>query len=561
MKRISGFLILLFLSLNLMATNAPKEIYTIQIGTFGQPKAEDFKYLSKVGMVYLESIPNSNLKRVLISKFEDKTVANTYLATVKNIGYEDAFITTRLVDDAKTVKTIQLGSYEAGTKIDLATQKTLGNVYTHIKANEVRVLVGFFRDITTAKIALDKARAAGFPSAFMKDTDIVWLQKVNQFEENFLSLGTTAPKPITNVVVPTLNTNTNSGTMPTITNGTRDVGTSFGTSSTGKASVAGLQEALKDDRKYTGTVDGVYGNETKTGLENFKNNDEVFKRYERRAEVVPVYNNSKGDVYSIQGNVDLIEFNPNTAATNLQTFTHPLAKVYTAYTYFTGLVEVSNSKEAVDNLMNTAIQEAFENYNGQARFNYNQRYEYKDLKMIIQHMAFIYDAMGDGPKIPCWLVESHNAELSQAFAGLNPPSFTECEGFESIKEVRILQAMAADMDDLSDVERLKTSKAEKQAYTARRTELYLNPSKISLPEQELYEMWHNNLLKAVAKNIEQDPLRKEILTSFEVTYFMVYEKLENHYKFKGFEETQAKALSLATLYAVVNYNLGDYITK
>lgn len=561
MKGISGFIMLLLLSLNLMATDAPKEIYTIQIGTFGQPKAVDFKYLSKIGMVYLEAIPNSSLKRVLVSKFKDKTTANTYLEKVKSIGYEDAFVTTRLVDDSKIVKTIQLGSYEAGTKIDLEIQKTLGNVYTHINANEVRVLVGFFRDITTAKIALDKARAAGFSSAFMKDTDIVWLQKVNEFEENFLNLGTEAPKPVTNVVVPTLNPKTNTGSTPRITNTSRDVGTSFGTSTRGKASVAGLQEALKDDRKYTGTVDGVYGNETKTGLENFKNNDEVFKRYEKRAEVVPLYNNSKGDIYSIQGNVDLIEFNPNTAAANLQTFSHPLAKVYTAYTYFTGLVKVSDSEEAVNNLMNIAIQEAFKNYNGKARFDYNQRYEYKDLRTLIQHMAFIYDATGDGPKIPCWLVESHNAELSQAFAGLNPPSFTECEGFESIKEVRILQAMAADMDDLSDLERLKTSEAEKQAYTARRTELYLNPSKISLPEQELYEMWHNNLLKAVTKNIEQDPLRKEILTAFEVTYFMVYEKLENHYKFKGFDETQAKALSLATLYALVNYNLGDYITK
>ena len=373
----------------------------------------------------------------------------------------------------------------------------------------------------------------------------------------FLNLGTIAPTAVTNVEVPSLNPNP----TPQNTNNSRDVGTSFGTSSNGKASVAGLQEALKDDRKYTGTVDGVYGNETKTGLENFKNTDEVFKRYEKRAEVVPVYNNSKGDIYSLQGNVDLIEFNPNTAVEKLETFKHPLAKVYMAYTYQTGLVKVSNRTETVNSLMESAIKEAFQDYKGKPRFDYNKKYDYSNLKTLIQNMAFIYDAMGDGPKIPCWLVESHNAELSQAFAGLSPPSFTECEGFESIKEVRILQSMAADMDDLSDVERLKISKAEKQAYMARRTELYLNPSKISLPEQELYEMWNNNLLKAVKNNIEQDPLRKEILTSFEVTYFMVYEKLENHYKFKGFEETQAKALSLATLYAVVNYNLGDYITK
>ena len=41
----------------------------------------------------------------------------------------------------------------------------------------------------------------------------------------------------------------------------------------------------------------------------------------------------------------------------------------------------------------------------------------------------------------------------------------------------------------------------------------------------------------------------------------VYDKLENHYKLQEFGENQSKTLALATLYALVNYNLGDYITN
>lgn len=556
MKRISGILIFaLCLTIQAMATDAPKEIYTIQIGSFTEPEAAHFQFLAEVGMVYLEAIPNSQLKRVFVSKFEDKSQANTYLAKVHEIGYKDAFVATRTIDDSKIVKTIQLGSYTVGEKIDLSNAKTLGKTYIHIKENEVRVLVGFFADITSAKLALDKARSNGFPSAFMKDTDMVWLQPVNAFEENYLALG--------KMIVKTTTTPKETG-VPSITVPTPSVSvdntTQVGVTTSGKASIAGLQEALKNSKKFNGTVNGVYDENIKNSLETFQENDEMFQLYATRAKNAPQINNDKGDITTLQGNIELIEFNPTLAAENLQKFSHPLAKVYTAYLYFIGSVSAPSGRQ-VDFLMNDAIAEAYKDFNGNARFNYQKQYSYNDVQTIIQHLAYISQVTTDNPKIPCWMVQKHNNQLSQAFAGLNPPSFTNCEGFETIKEVRILQAMAQDMDLMSDVERLKKHNAENQAYTARRTELYLNPNKISLPEQELYEMWNVNLLSAVERNISADPLRKDILTAFKVTYFMVYDKLENHYTLKKFEEEQAKALALATLYALVNYNLGDYITN
>ena len=559
MKHLCGILTFsLLFTLQVLATNAPKEIYTVQIGSFSNPEAEHFQFLSDIGMVYLESIPNSSLHRVLMSKFENRTIANEYLAKVKMAGYDDAFIAVRTIDDAKTVRTIQLGSYHIGEQLDLTKEKALGKVVLHVKDDEVRVLIGYYSDITSAKIALDKARANGFSSAFMKETDMVWITELGNFEAQFLKFGVPKIEQITpqpKITIPSIvrepNTNID-GNIKTA---------NTGDPTKAKASVAGLQEALKDDNKYKGNVDGIYGDNTRNGLETFQQNDEIYQRYAQRTKDIPQVYGQKGDVSTFQGTVDLIEYNPTLAADNLQKFEHPLAKVYTAYLYFTGLAKTTDGRTSVNSLMNDAIHQAFANFNGESRFDYEKRYNYNDIQTIIQHLAYIYNVTENNPKIPCWMVQNHNSELSQAFAGLNPPSFTDCEGFESIKEIRILQAMAQDMDVLSEADRLAKSKTEKQAYTARRTELYLNPPTIALPEQELYEMWNTNLLNAVERNIQKDPLRKDILTAFKVTYFMVYGKLENHYLLNEYEEDQAKALALATLYALVNYNLGDYITE
>lgn len=566
MKRFSGILLTLLFAFQSMAMNAPKEIYSIQIGAFSEPQAEDFQFLTALGMVYLEDVPNSQLKKVMVSKFEDKTTATQFLEKVKARGYSDAFIATRTVDDAKIVKTVQLASYTIGKKIDLSDAKALGKVHLHIKQNEVRVLIGFYADITSAKIALDKARANGFPSAFMKDTDMVWLQPATDFEENYLKLGKvearSAVKTYETPPVSTINSNINPNVNPNINpDNTTKSGANNGDPEKAKASVAGLQEALKDGKKFKGNVDGVYNDDTRNGLKAFQENNEMYQLYATRTIDEPTVAIARGDVESLQGNIELIEFNPTTAAENLQKFEHPIAKVYLSYLYFTGKAPAPSGRE-IDFLMNDAINQAYANFNGRARFDYTKQYTYSDIQTILQHYAYIAHVSEDNPKIPCWMVKEHNYELSQAFAGLTPPEFTDCEGFESIKEVRILKAMAQDMDLLSDVQRLENHATELQAYKARRTELYLNPQRISLPEQELYEMWNTNLLNAVERNISADPLRKDILTAFKVTYFSVYDKLENHYTMKmEFEEDQAKALALATLYALVNYNLGDYITN
>ena len=547
MKRFSGILLLtLLFAFQSMAMNTPKEIYSIQIGVFSEPQAEHFQFLTDLGMVYLENVPNSQLKKVMVSKFEDKATAVQFLEKVQNKGYSDAFIITRTVDDTKIVKTVQLASYTIGEKIDLSDAKTLGKVYLHIKQDEVRVLIGFYADITSAKIALDKARVNGFPSAFMKDTDIIWLQPATSFEENYLNLGKVKARKVANV---NPNLNLNSSAKNKTNNG----------DPVAKASIAGLQEALKDSKKFKGNINGIYNDDTRNSLKEFQDNNEMYQLYATRAIDEPTVITARGDVTSLQGNIELIEFNPTVAAENLQKFQHPIAKVYLAYLYFTGKVPAPSDRE-IDFLMNNAVNQAYANFNGRARFDYTKQYAYTNLQTIFQHYAYIAHVSDNNPKVPCWMIKEHNYELSQAFAGLTPPEFTYCEGFENIKEVRILKAMAQDMDLLSDAQRLENHSTELQAYKARRIELYLNPKKISLPEQELYEMWNMNLLDAVERNIAADPLRKDILTAFKVTYFAVYNKLENHYLMKiECEEDQAKALALATLYAFVNYNLGDYI--
>ncbi|MGB1121646.1 MAG: hypothetical protein ACPG3Z_06600, partial [Saprospiraceae bacterium] len=433
MKRFSGILLLtLLFAFQSMAMNTPKEIYSIQIGVFSEPQAEHFQFLTDLGMVYLENVPNSQLKKVMVSKFEDKATAVQFLEKVQNKGYSDAFIITRTIDDTKIVKTVQLASYTIGEKIDLSDAKTLGKVYLHIKQDEVRVLIGFYADITSAKIALDKARVNGFPSAFMKDTDIIWLQPATSFEENYLNLGKVKARKVANV---NPNLNLNSSAKNKTNNG----------DPVAKASIAGLQEALKDSKKFKGNVNGIYNDDTRNSLKEFQDNNEMYQLYATRAIDEPTVITARGDVTSLQGNIELIEFNPTVAAENLQKFQHPIAKVYLAYLYFTGKVPTPSDRE-IDFLMNNAVNQAYANFNGRARFDYTKQYAYTNLQTIFQHYAYIAHVSDNNPKVPCWMIKEHNYELSQAFAGLTPPEFTYCEGFENIKEVRILKAMAQDMD-------------------------------------------------------------------------------------------------------------------
>jgi hypothetical protein len=552
MKRLSGIFLALFILQSLVA-NASRDIYSIQLGVFAEPQPELFQELTSVGMIYIENITGSNLKKVMMSKFEDRGTADIFLQNVKARGFEDAFITRRTVDDTKIVKTIQLASYTVGKSIDLSNTKALGNVYLHIKENEIRVLTGFYIDITSAKIALDKARNNGFPSAFMKDTDIIWLEPLTAFEERYLMLGDAMSRASVSTydeyAVPTLNTKSNIIYEKGVTN------------AKAKTSIAGLQEALKDGKKFDGNIDGVYDEQTQSSLTAFQENNEVYQQYASRSIDKPEIMRTKGDIQTLQGNIDLIEINPAVAAANLRKFDHPVAKFYLAYLHFTDKVPTASGRE-VDFLMNDAIKQAYENYNGRPRFDYSKEHTYPNYQKLFQHFALICYVSDNNPKIPCWMVKEHNYELSEAFAGLTPPEFTDCEGFDSYKDVRILKAMARDLDHLPVSERLEKNESERQSYKARCTELYLNPKKVSLPEQELYEMWNVNLIDAIEQNISKDPLKKEILTAFKVTYFSVYNQLESHYSTKmKFDEDQSKALALATLYALVNYNLGDYITR
>lgn len=541
----SGIFLALLFALQSMAVDMSKEIFSIQLGVFTEPQPESFQALASLGMIYIENVSGSNLKKVMMSKFEDKETAVVFLEKVKARGFDDAFIAKRVVGDSKVVKTVQLASFSAGRKIDLSSAKDLGNIYLHIKQDEIRVLTGFFIDITSAKIALDKARNNGFPSAFMKDTDMIWLEPLSDFGERYLMLG----DGFAQKSVPSLASSSNIIYERGVSN------------VKAKASVAGLQEALKDGRGFNGNIDGVYDEQTQSSLVAFQNNDDVYLQYASRMMAKPEVMRAKGDVQTLQGNIDLIEINPALAAANLRKFDHPVAKFYLAYLHFTDKVPAASGRE-VDFLMNDAIKQAYNNYNGRARFDYSKEYTYSNFQKLFQHFAFISHVSDNNPKIPCWMVKEHNYELSEAFAGLTPPAFTDCEGFDSYKDVRILKAMAKDLDYLPESERLEKNESERQSYKARCTELYLNPQKISLPEQELYEMWNTNLIEAIERNISKDPLRSEMLTTFKVTYFSVYNQLEKHYSMKmKIDENQSKALALATLYALVNYNLGDYITR
>ncbi len=592
MKKITGLILALVFTLSTTIVEAynkePDNYFTVQIGSFTSPKAKDFKMLKDIGAIYLEHPKGSKLKRVLLGKYKEKAAANATLAKIKAKGFQDAFIAARPVKATNKVWVVQLASYNWGESIDLKEWTTSDKLLVQLIDNEVKIVSGLYPNFKVAAKKLAAIRADGYPNAFMNEVSKGWLMTPSQFESDYIHLhynpalagGTpkgggdpekkkgkkaTNKKPIKGSTFPSKKKE-------------REVPTSYGKNTVRpkggtqnlmpnflnkkqRNSVLELQKVLKSEKNYAGSLDGLNGNGTQNGVNNFIKNNERYQRYAALTKAPPVKNEMKGGINSLDYNMDLVEVNPNMAASNLKDFDNPLADVFLAYLYLTEKVKIADAQLEINDLMNGAISRAFKNYKGESRFDYNATYAYKKSDQLLQHMAYIYEVTPNPPAIPCWMFKEHNVELTKAFTGLKTPKFAECGGFTDWREVRMLVAMAEDLDPLAEEEKPKSASAEKQAYITKRTELFVAPKKPSNAEVEILDKWNKNLWTALDKWSTTDPLHQKMVVPFKVAYYNTYDKLENHYARKGFTQLEAKGLALMTLRSFVNYHLNSYMSR
>ncbi len=176
---------------NISSKTSIKKVYRIQIGAFKNLKTIDFKSLEEVEGNLLTRPTNNGVVRVMKGDYDSKTKASMALAKLKALGYKDAFIkeTSKAIEPAKelpvkntfsssskkssTAKSnyyIQVGAFKHPKGADFDKLKDLGTLYQTNGNGWVRVLVGAYSNINTAKKTLVTVQKRGYTTAFIKNS-------------------------------------------------------------------------------------------------------------------------------------------------------------------------------------------------------------------------------------------------------------------------------------------------------------------------------------------------------------------------------------------------------
>ena len=245
------------------AQEQPTAIYTVQLGAFDEGvKQADFEAIRSYAYVYKRD------GLVYVGGFSSEEAAEPILAKIKAKGYDDAFISSRSLKKAKTVHVIQLASKAAGEAVNWRTYAKVGDLYSLPNAAQVRIVHGFYTDITDARVKLKEVQNMGFADAFIKTVKDVQLAPISDFDTGDKKLVTQSiASEVTTKGVPE-----SYNTTPSV--------------SLKRKSTIKLQEALKEVGTYGGAIDGQFGKGTSTAFDKamrlnrrLKTYDELSQKY------------------------------------------------------------------------------------------------------------------------------------------------------------------------------------------------------------------------------------------------------------------------------------------
>jgi peptidoglycan hydrolase-like protein with peptidoglycan-binding domain len=240
-------------------TEQPTAVYTVQLGTFDENvKQADFEAINTVAYVH---------KRdgvVYIGGFANENAALPTLAKMKAKGYDDAFVTARSLKKSQTVHIVQLASKAAGEALNWKSYAKVGDLFTLLSGNQVRIVHGYYTDINDARAKLKEITNMGFDDAFVKTVKEGQLNPVTDFD--------TGDKRLVEISDEVR---------------IKSVPESYNSATVKRKSAVKLQEALKELGTYGGTIDGQYGKGTSTAYEKalkfnrkLKTYDELSQRYD-----------------------------------------------------------------------------------------------------------------------------------------------------------------------------------------------------------------------------------------------------------------------------------------
>lgn len=556
--------------------------FTIQVGTFIDANRNDFKPLQDVGFVHARDL-GSNLREVYVGGYSSRQEAEEAAAKVRTKGYANAFVQERRLSEGQSVHVVQIATRRADKEIEWEEFMKAGGLYGILSGNLIKVVIGPYNSLDAAKNDLSRVRSMGYKDAFAKTVNSVILHRLTDFETGVKqdlipiafdqAAGRTGMAPaepqVQDYEVLAARTPDVGGREYTYGEGApTDYSYYPGTAAARSAasslpniradvkrqSVLNLQTVLKAENTYTASIDGYYGNGTATAYKAAMENDRALQKYQALAESMslPGYPSSAGE---LQQTVNGLGSNP-AAASRLERSNDPMAYAYRAYVLFAGY----GPSSTVNQLMNTAIRAAFSGRTvANLPFDPNATYAYQDLSQLVSHLYYMHCGSGANVAAPCWLAERHPQEAAQAYqacarvpnGALNAQN---CGQFESWPEVRLLLAIATDLnaEDQFNQQRLAQAASE-------RSRLYAAPAALNSSEARAVENWNSNLLRGLDTWANQDPLHRQSVTAFKVSYFQAQVRLEDYFMNKGYNVDQARGLALATLHTLVAYHLQRFV--
>ncbi len=587
---------LLFL-LPAFAFSQSNVFYTVFVGNYPDPQAEQFSLLRRYGFLYKEDL-QQNISKVYIGGFDNKKEAAELMNNIKPL-YTEAQVVEQKFDPKNEVTVIQVATRLFNQDIEWEAFEPLENIYAMIDGDKIKVATGIYPSFEAARRDLDAIRNMGFDDAFIKNVNGVLLKRLSEFETGLKkpvipfqleerpvavsqdNQQTTVKRPGTKkgapreeepAVVQQPNPRGYESFIPMQNQpqvqpknpqeydnyasqyeGVKGIPAQPDIRSQIKRrSVLELQKVLKQEDTYQGELDGYYGPGTSAGYERIKNQSKELQKYALLSQYAAT--GSGIDARPLQQAINELPSDPS-AQNVIDGSSVPIAKAYRAYTLFNAL----GPSNEINTLMNSAIKEAYGLTQGPAPFDYSASYLYNNWNQLVLHILFLHAAPGNAYAAPCWLIEAHpqpvvQAQTAFANTGLNTFLMENCDNFMKWEEIQMLTAIAEDMNGGR-----QANPQEAAADASLRAQLYTTTASLENANQATYEKWNRDLWTGLNNWAMADPLHQKLINALKVTYFQSQVRLEDFYMDKGFKYEEAAGLALATLEALVGRDLQRFL--
>ncbi len=557
---------LLCLSLSQLQSQA---LYTVQIGTFLDVRANDFDPLRSFGFIYAKPL-DGGLTQVFLGNYSDRSEADRMAATLRQNGYNNANALTIPLDQGQEVMMIQIATRQISEPIDWQSLRRAGTLYGLIDGSSIKILTGPYNTFELAQAGLPSVRQYGYPDAFLKRVNSAALVPLRTFETGIkeelipLTLRTenspSRPQSF-EMRVPepqlTARSSTDARTPSRVVNQSPSAGAALPNIRTRikRRSVLELQKALKTLGFYSKSLDGYYGTGTQTAYERSLQELPAFQKYQVLAAAGLSGTSTQGAEDRLQRTINTLDSDLAAVAV-LETMQHPIADAYQAYYFFV----TRGPNETVNQLMNRAIQTAYSGKNlaSQPPFDFRATYAYRDLDQLLLHLHYIHAAPGIEYAVPCWLYERHPEEANRAQARMAAyvgaeVKFQGCDSFLEYPEVKILRTIAWDIAAGNADQGLVTEAA------SRRAQLFLASEPLSAVSAQTVNAWDQRLWQNLAVWANQDPMHLQAVQVMQIAYRQSQTRIEDYFMDRGFNAEEAKDLALATMQALVGVQLARFV--